>query len=143
MSKYQEALELLQEAVEKAKKYDEKETPPITGNTSDGYHTFNELYEHRTALFAVICNMFPKLSFKSWKHDDGTMFDGMFIAGIKTPKGYYSYHCEKEYFWMFANTPEIEKAPKWDGHKPKDYTRLFELLDWSEENEGQRLDLVL
>ena len=25
--------------------------PKITGNTSDGYHTFNELYHHRAVLF--------------------------------------------------------------------------------------------
>ena len=30
--------------------------PEITGNTSDGYHTFNELYHHRAMLFSVICN---------------------------------------------------------------------------------------
>ena len=30
--------------------------PPITGDTSDGYHTFNELYRHRAILFSVICN---------------------------------------------------------------------------------------
>lgn len=27
----------------------------ITGETSDGYHTFNELYHHRAVLFSVIC----------------------------------------------------------------------------------------
>lgn len=27
---------------------------PITGETSDGYHTFNELYHHRAVLFSVI-----------------------------------------------------------------------------------------
>ena len=29
--------------------------PPITGDTSDGYHTFNELYRHRAILCSVIC----------------------------------------------------------------------------------------
>ena len=28
----------------------------VNGSTSDGYHTFDELYEHRTVLFSVICN---------------------------------------------------------------------------------------
>ena len=32
------------------------EPQPIDGNTSDGYHTFNELYHHRAVLFSVIVN---------------------------------------------------------------------------------------
>lgn len=101
----------------------------ITGDTSDGYHTFNELYEHRTALFSVICNLFPNFSYKSWKHDDGTMYDGMFIVGIRTPKGHYSYHCEAKYYNWFGNVGLLEKAPEYDGHKPEDFTRLFYLVE--------------
>ena len=81
------------------------------GETSDGYHTFNELYEHRTALFATLCNMRSDISWKSMKHDDGTMYDGMFIAGIETPDGQYTYHCDMKYLYMFAYTPEVDKAP--------------------------------
>ena len=98
---------------------------PITGETSDGYHTFNELYEHRTALFAALCNTYNDRSWKSFKHADGSMYDGMFIAGIETPKGQYTYHCDEEYLYMFAMTREVPNAPEWDGHKPSDYNRLF------------------
>ena len=94
---------------------------------SDGYHTFNELYEHRTALFAALCNTYNDRSWKSFKHADGTMYDGMFIAGIETPEGQYTYHCEEEYLYMFAMTKEMPNAPEWDGHKPSDYSRLFAL----------------
>ena len=97
------------------------------GETSDGYHTFNELYEHRTALFATLCNMWSDISWKSMKHDDGTMYDGMFIAGIETPDGQYTYHCDMKYLYMFAYTPEVDKAPPYDGHQPKDYPRLLVL----------------
>ena len=31
---------------------------PVTGSTSDGYHTFDELYHHRAVLFSVIVAMF-------------------------------------------------------------------------------------
>jgi hypothetical protein len=62
------------------------------------------------------------------QHSDGTMFDGMFIAGIKTPEGQYTYHCNREYLYMFANVREVEFAPEYDGHTPKDYPRLFSLL---------------
>lgn len=41
------------------------------GEISDGYHTFDELYEHRTAIFAAIfaalCKAHPENSWKSWK----------------------------------------------------------------------------
>ena len=66
--------------------------PPITGDTSDGYHTFNELYRHRAILFSVICNERPEVSWKSKRHHDGTMYDGMFIVGIDTPEGQATYH---------------------------------------------------
>lgn len=56
------------------------------GDISDGYHTFNELYHHRAILFANICNKSGK-SWKSKKHHDGSMYDGMFIVGINTPDG--------------------------------------------------------
>ena len=99
------------------------------GETSDGYHTFNELYEHRTALFATLCNIRSDISWKSMKHDDGTMYDGMFITGIETPDGQYTYHCEMKYWYMFAMTKEIEKAPAYDGHQPSDYPRLLALSE--------------
>ena len=31
----------------------------VDGDTSDGYHTFNELYHHRAVLFSVIVKAFP------------------------------------------------------------------------------------
>lgn len=66
--------------------------PVITGETSDGYHTFNELYHHRAVLFSVIVKAFPDHAWKSRKHHDGTMYDGMFIVGIETPDGQATYH---------------------------------------------------
>ena len=97
------------------------------GDFSDGYHTFNELYEHRTALFATLCRLLPERAWKSCFHSDGTMFDDMFIAGIETPEGTYSYHCENKYWAMFDGVPELTRAPEWDGHEPEDYERLFSL----------------
>lgn len=97
------------------------------GKISDGYHTFEELYYHRMMLFSVICNKFRHLAWKSWKHDDGTMYDDYFIVGIDTPKGTYTYHYHKKYWDNFL-VKELEKAPKWDGHKPEDIDRLLSLL---------------
>lgn len=52
----------------------------INGNTSDGYHTFNELYHHRAVLFSVIVGNFATRAWKSKLHADGTMYEGMFIV---------------------------------------------------------------
>lgn len=98
------------------------------GSLSDGYHSFDELYFHRMMLFSIICNKFKGYAWKSWRHSDGTMYDDMFVVGITTPKGDYSYHYESEY-WDRFNVTEFEKAPVWDGHKPEDIDRLYSLLD--------------
>lgn len=98
------------------------------GDISDGSHTFKELYYHRMVLFSVICNTYKDKAWKSWKHDDGTMFDDYFIVGVITPEGDYSYHYSKEYWDMF-DVLELDHAPKWDGHKPEDIGRLCSLND--------------
>lgn len=89
------------------------------GDVSDGYHTFNELYRHRTVLFSVVCNQNRDISWKSKQHDDGTMFDGMFIVGINTLDGQATYHCDLDDWDMF-DVKELEYAPKWDGHTSDD-----------------------
>lgn len=90
----------------------------INGETSDGYHTFNELYHHRAVLFSVICNTAPALAWKSKLHDTGDMFDGMFIVGIETPEGQATYHYDIDPYWDMFRVKELERAPKWDGHTP-------------------------
>lgn len=97
------------------------------GQINDGHHSFNELYYHRMVLFAVICNTHKDLSWKAWRHHDGTMYDDYFIVGIDTPKGQYSYHYHKDYWDMFK-VRDFVHAPKWDGHKPEDIERLLSLL---------------
>lgn len=93
-------------------------TPVITGETSDGYHTFNELYHHRAVLFSVIVKAFPDRAWKSRKHHDGSMYDGMFIVGIETPDGQASYHYDIDPYWDMFECKEFEYAPEWDGHTP-------------------------
>ena len=97
------------------------------GLISDGYHTFEELYEHRMILFSVILNSNKDISWKSKLHDDGTMFDNYFIVGITTKEGNYTYHYHVDN-WDLFDVKELEYAPKWDGHQPSDITRLFSLL---------------
>lgn len=88
------------------------------GDTSDGYHTFNELYHHRAVLFSVICNMYSANAWKSLHHHDGSMYDDMFIVGIDTPNGPATYHYDIDPYWDMFNVTELENAPEWDGHTP-------------------------
>ena len=90
--------------------------PVITGETSDGYHTFNELYHHRAVLFSVIVKAFPERAWKARQHHDGTMYSGMFIVGIDTPEGQASYHYDIDPYWDMFECRELERAPEWDGH---------------------------
>lgn len=92
--------------------------PVITGETSDGYHTFNELYHHRAVLFSVIVKAFPERAWKARQHHDGTMYSGMFIVGIDTPDGQASYHYDIDPYWDMFECRELERAPEWDGHTP-------------------------
>ena len=108
----------------------------ITGETSDGYHTFNELYHHRAALFSVICNDRPALAWKSKLHHDGTMYDGMFIVGIETPDGQATYHYDIDPYWEMFNVQELPQAPEWDGHTPAQAIERIGKLNPQPENES-------
>lgn len=108
--------------------------PPITGDTSDGYHTFNELYRHRAILFSVICNERPEVAWKSKRHHDGTMYDGMFIVGIDTPEGQATYHYDIDPYWNLFRVKELELAPEWDGHTSGEAIRRIGTL--TQPNEG-------
>ena len=95
------------------------EPQPITGDTSDGYHTFNELYDHRAKLFSVIVRCFKDRSWKSKLHHDGTMYEGMFIVGIETSQGQATYHYDIDPYWNVFDCKELARAPEWDGHTPE------------------------
>ena len=95
------------------------EPQPITGDTSDGYHTFNELYDHRSKLFSVIVRCFKGRAWKSKLHHDGTMYEGMFIVGIETSQGQATYHYDIDPYWSVFDCKELARAPEWDGHTPE------------------------
>ena len=94
-------------------------TIKVDGNTSDGYHTFNELYDHRAKLFSVVVRNYPDLCWKARLHHDGTMYEGMFIVGINTPNGQASYHYDIDPYWNMFDCKVLARAPEWDGHTPQ------------------------
>ena len=96
--------------------FEQSQVPQI----SDGYHTFEELYDHRAKLFAVICIVYNKIAWKSLVHNDGTMYDGMFIVGIDTPEGQATYHYDVAKYWDLFEIPELKYSPVYDGHSPSE-----------------------
>ena len=103
-------------------------------DVSDGYHTFDELYEHRHMLFMALIRENPARAWRSRLHEDGTMFDGWFVAGIDLPKtGMITYHMPMR-LWPLLDgiLGESKRAPPWDGHTAADVVeRLRGYLDWS------------
>jgi len=104
------------------------------GDLSDGYHTFNELYDHRAVLFSVICHCFPERAWKSRLHEDGTMFDGMFVVGFDTDLGQATYHYYVDLHWETFKVKELERMPKYDGHTSNQ--ALMRLFMFGRENKA-------
>lgn len=97
----------------------------VAGNASDGYHTFDELYSHRHHLFVALLRSNPKISWRANNHEDGSMYDGWFVAGMRLPTGGISYHLPVV-MWEMLDGGGIEtsnNAPKWDGHTAADVVR--------------------
>lgn len=97
--------------------------PGGASQVSDGYHTFEELYDHRRALTALLAALAAPEgdSWRSKAHhpDDDPMFEGgYFIVGINLPAGVITYHYKLKHWDDFAAVPELEHAPKWDGALP-------------------------
>ena len=111
-------------------KQQEQEKLLKSGDLSDGYHTFNQLYYQRCVLFASLVRLNKDKSWKSFKHSDGKYcFDSngeWFIVGIDTPIGSYTYHYEKKY-WNLFECQELECGKEWDGHTKEDVSRLLSL----------------
>ena len=95
-----------------------------TGHISDGYHTFNELYEHRNLLFLLFLDWCDPEDTKPWrapKHYDGTFYDNWFIVGCELKGKQVTYHLPIA-FWDLCNfLPTHDAAPHpWDGHTSED-----------------------
>lgn len=92
---------------------------------SDGFHTFDELYDHRIALYiAVFMLLRLHTNAHVWRsklHCDGTSFEGWFILGIGEKKGeQITYHLPLERWDETAFAITFDHAPEWDGHTPED-----------------------
>jgi hypothetical protein len=124
------------------KRYD-ADREAITEDTTDGYHTFKQLYEFCMLYNAEFFNLEAYLAseygtsdkipnpIKSKRHSDGELCfgGGWFVVVIQLPTGQVSNHYEMK-DWHLFQIDEVEKAPKWDGHTPEDVAnRLRAHLD--------------
>ena len=104
------------------------------GETSDGYHTFNELYEFRKMYNAALFNEWSLAEkydvHKSTKHHDGEdcFGGGWFIVVAVLPEGQISNHY-KIGDWDLFTIPDHEKALfEYDGHDGADVLHRLKSL---------------
>jgi hypothetical protein len=114
----------------------------VTGSTSDGFHTFDELYEFRMLYHAAFVNALAQhahdtqfgdgqRTVKSMKHSDGELCfgGGWFIVVTDLPAGQISNHYEVKH-WDLFKVPAVDTPPAFDGHTPDDVAeRLHEFLE--------------
>lgn len=90
---------------------------------SDGYHTFDELYEHRHHLFLCLVRQMPSL--KRWLIHDH--FEGWDLIAVDLPLiGQISYHLPirlRPHYRTFAWSSE---PYQWDGHTSEDVIKRLE-----------------
>lgn len=105
---------------------------------SDGYHTMDELYEHRITLFIALCKQLKEkigadningvlkasISKEVWRskyHSDGSSYAGWFILGIGKANGQQiSYHLPLSHWEETDFAETLEHAPEFDGHSPEE-----------------------
>lgn len=108
-----------------------KEVAEITENTSDGYHTFKELYEFRKLYNAGLFNEWSKQGLfnvhKSWKHSDGKdcFGGGWFVVQATLPTGQITNHYEAK-DWALFKCEQRSTADEWDGHTAEDVAKRLE-----------------
>lgn len=95
------------------------------GEVSDGFHSFNELYDQRNLLFTLLM-AYRSDSWKSLLHSDGTSYDGWFIAGIGYDAGeQITFHFAMDW-WSKCPGVVLDKAPEFDGHSTTDAMHRLE-----------------
>lgn len=110
---------------------------------SDGYHTFDELYDHRITLYIALCrerskqvnvryegNNYTKNSvWRSKVHSDGSKYESQFILGIFKGLGIQiTYHIPNDRWDETDFAETLDKAPLYDGHTSADVLKRIKFL---------------
>jgi len=103
----------------------------VTEDTSDGYHTFRELYDHRITLYLALCRLAAAAGRTIWKskvHSDGSSFEGWFVLGVgEAPGEQITYHLPLSR-WDEADFPECVPPP-FDGHSSADVLERLKRIE--------------
>lgn len=111
-----------------------------SGQFGDGYHTFDELYQHRVRLFSCLMHAHKNRAWWSHKHSDGTQWGGWIIAGILTPRGMISYHLPVTEIEHLPEGIELEEGRLWDGHTAEDVLARLPSLNFGQ-TDGTALEV--
>jgi hypothetical protein len=103
---------------------------------SDGYHAFDELYDHRITLWIALCRVMTEkyhrcddVSWRSKLHSDGTSFPGWFVLGMfYDPGEQMTYHLPLSRWEETDFAKELDKAPDFDGHSAEDVLQRIKSL---------------
>lgn len=102
----------------------EKTFKIVDGDISDGYHTFDELYQHRCLLFISLCLM--RRDDVVWKKDH---YEGWDCVYLKTNLGQISYHVPaKDFRAVLEHNFVHDESFEYDGHSPTDVVERLGLL---------------
>lgn len=96
-------------------------------DVSDGYHTIDELYQHRILLFLLLCKT---SSYVCYYKEDPNAPDWVIVYLYLTPGNtQISYHVPKTYLPAIKKFATEDHDHKWDGHTSNDVlARLEEIL---------------
>lgn len=93
------------------------------GQISDGYHTFDELYDHRITLFIALCRKMheTRTVWRTECHSNGEKIEGWFLLGIGTQMGeQITYHIPMSRWDECKFASKCDRAPAFDGHTGAD-----------------------
>lgn len=86
----------------------------VKNDISDGYHTFDELYEHRCLLFINLCLAMPERAIIGKTDGD------WFVMFLELPTGQISYHLPTSMLPLVAHSLVADLTYPWDGHQSSD-----------------------
>ena len=96
---------------------------------SDGYHTFEELYEHRCVLWLALLAMFESETnlqiIKALKHNDGTFLEDWFLSCVVINGKQISYHLPMKYWDKIAGKAYEVSPLEFDGHTSDDVVKIL------------------
>lgn len=148
MNEDMEKITLTKLATETKVPYQEIHEVESYADVSDGYHTIEELYDHRITLWITLCRILsdyantvagewgsgtPEESEIPWRsklHHDGTGYDGWFMLGYGFKKGnQITYHVPLSRWdeTDFAKTHAKAPVP-FDGHTSQDVLERLKSL---------------